>query len=139
MNISSAKAQKPGDRFCYMSINAKEYRWDLVASLLIVLLGSVPLLVGYVSQTPEERFVGTWFGWFQTPLQLMPDPKIWPIDIWFPDPYILFSTALFPHFSAAIAAMMIALAVFLDHMAVPRWRNLFVMSVCAIFVQIISP
>src|SRR5689334_14461565 len=44
-----------------MSINVKEHRWALVASLLIVVLGSVPLLVGYVSQTPEERFVGTMF------------------------------------------------------------------------------
>lgn len=222
-----------------MSITAKEYRWAFIASLLIVLLSCLPLLVGYMSQTPEERFVGTmfdrqdysvhlamihygaeggwdyqfrfttetqtrayvkifyviighltgwtglpadaifqmarilfgllacfstyllftrvfatlperWlafalamlgmgFGWFQTPLVLTPDPKVWPIDIWFPDPYMLFSVALFPHFSAAIAGMLIGLTAFLDHIELPRRRNIFIMSICAIFVQVISP
>jgi hypothetical protein len=217
----------------------KEYRWVLIASILMVLLGSLPLLLGYVLQTPEQRFVGTiydrqdysvhlammhygaqggwdyqlrfttephtatylrtfyvalghftgWmgipldvifqaarillgllacisiyrllarifmsvhqrrlafvlavlgagFGWFQVPLGLLPDPKIWPIDIWLIDAYVFFSIALFPHFSALIAAIMLALTAFLDYLQHPDWRNIVIIALCALFVQIVNP
>ncbi|MGC1379203.1 MAG: hypothetical protein WA821_23435 [Anaerolineales bacterium] len=222
-----------------MSTQVKEYRWVLIVSILIVLLGSLPLIVGYALQTPDQRFVGTMYdrqdyavhfaamqhgaqgnwdyqirfstepltptylktfyvalghlngwmgipfdvifqaarillgllacisiyrlltrifpavnqrrlafvlailgaglGWVQVPLGLLPDPKIWPIDIWLIDAYVFFSIALFPHFSALIIAMTLALTAFLDHLQRPDWRNVVVMALCALFAQILNP
>lgn len=222
-----------------MTIHAKEYRWALIASLLVVFLSSLPLILGYALQTPEQRFVGTmydrqdysihlammnygvaggwdyqfrfttephtatylktfyvllghlsgWtgisvgavfqmarillgllaclsiyrlltrilpsvnqrrlafilatlgagFGWLQTPLALLPDPEIWPIDIWLIDAYIFFSIAIFPHFSALIIALMIALTAFLDYLQHPDWRKIVIVAACALFAQMVNP
>ena len=222
-----------------MSTFRNEYRWVLVVALVIVLFASVPLFVGYGSQTADQRFVGAiydrqdysvhlammhygaaggwdyqlrftteqhtatylktfyvalghltgWmgvqldvvfhvvgallgllvclliyrlltrifpgvnqrrfalvliicgsgFGWIQIPFGLLPDPKIWPIDVWLIDAYIFFSIALFPHFSALIAALVLALTAFLDHLEQPRWRHIAIMAACALFVQMVNP
>ena len=83
--------------------------------------------------------LGAGFGWFQIPLGLVPDPGISPIDLWLIDAYIFFSIALFPHFSAVIAALALALAAFLDHLQNPRWRNIALIAICALFTQIVNP
>lgn len=217
----------------------KEYRWAVFAALIVILLGSVPLILGYALQTPELRFVGVmydrqdysvhlselhhgaaggwdylfgftteahqssylktfyvvlghiavWlglpldiayqlarvlcgllaclsiyrlltrifpevnqrrlgfflvalgsgFGWIQTPFRLLPDPLIWPIDIWLIDAYVFFSIAIFPHFSAIIAALALAITAFLDHLERPAWANVVLILVCALFTQIVNP
>ncbi len=222
-----------------MTTHLKEYRWALIVSILIVLFGCLPLILGYILQTPEQRFIGVmydrqdysvhlammnygaqggwdyqfrfttephtatylktfyvvighltgWtgislnivfqttrillgllacisiyrlmtrifqavnqrrlafvlavlgagFGWFQTPLGLLPDPKIWPIDIWLIDAYVFFSIALFPHFSALIFALVIAVTAFLDHLQHPNWRNIVIIVICALFTQMTNP
>ena len=44
-----------------MTPHTKEYSWVLVVSILFLALGSLPLIVGYASQTPDLRFIGTFF------------------------------------------------------------------------------
>jgi hypothetical protein len=44
-----------------MNVRIKEYRWPLVLSALLIAFGSLPLIVGYAAQTPEQRFIGTYF------------------------------------------------------------------------------
>jgi hypothetical protein len=222
-----------------MSTLAKEYRWVLIVSLLILAFSSVPLFAGYAAQTPDQRFIGSFtdrmdyavhlammhygeqggwayqlrfttephdsayvrtfyvilghiggwlglpavllfqiarlgfgllalfaiyrlltrvftsvrerqlafilavlgagLGWLQIPLGWIPDPQISPIDFWLIDAYLLFSLALFAHFSAAIAALVLALTAFLDQIQQPRWQNIALISICAIFVQMVNP
>jgi len=83
--------------------------------------------------------LGAGFGWFQAPLHLVPNPGISPIDLWLIDAYVFFSIAVFPHFSAVIAALAFSMSVFLDHMETPRWRNIALIAICAVFVQIVNP
>ncbi|MGC1379205.1 MAG: hypothetical protein WA821_23445 [Anaerolineales bacterium] len=83
--------------------------------------------------------LGAGLGWFQAPLGLVPDPKISPIDLWLIDAYIFFSIALFPHFAAVIASLALALTAFWDHLQRPGWRNIIVIAMCALFVQIVNP
>jgi hypothetical protein len=222
-----------------MSTNIKEFRWALGVSILMVLLSSLPLLVGYLSETPQQHFAGTvvdvedysvhlammhygqlggwdyqfrfttephtgayvrtfyvvlghltaWtglpvdfifqiarvifgllaclavyrlmtrifpsvtqrrlalvlavlgagFGWFQAPLGLYPDPHISPVDMWLIDAYLYFSIAIFPHFSAVIAALAVALTAFFDYVQHPQRRDLILIALCALFVQIVNP
>lgn len=221
-----------------MSTLAKEYRWVLIISILVLAFGSLPLIAGYTAQTPDQRFIGTFFdrqdyavhmammhygeqggwgyqlrftnephtiayvrnfyvvlghlgrwihlpaavlfqtarlffgllaclsiyrlltrvflsidqrrlafvlailgsgvGWFQVLFGLIPT-KISPIDLWLIDAYPLFSINLFPHFSAVIAALVIAITAFLDHTRQPRWQNITIIAACALFVQIVNP
>ena len=44
-----------------MSTHAKEYCWVFVVSILILAFGTLPIIAGYAAQTPEQRFVGTFF------------------------------------------------------------------------------
>jgi hypothetical protein len=238
MLISNSRIGKPGPHFYLMSTHAKEYGWVLIVSILILAFGTLPIIAGFAAQTPEKRFIGTFFdrqdyavhmamlhygeqggwgyqlrfttephtiayvrifyvvlghfgrwihlpaaimfqtagliigllaclsiyrlltrvflsidqrrmafvlailgsgiGWFQVLFGLIPT-KISPIDLWLIDAYPLFSITLFPHFSAAIAALAIAITAFLDHTRRPRWQNIIVITACALFVQIVHP
>jgi hypothetical protein len=82
--------------------------------------------------------LGSGVGWFQA-LSGLFAAKNFPIDLWFIDAYPLFGIDLFPHFSATIAALAIAITAFLDHMLNQRWQNIATITACAIFVQIINP
>ena len=42
-----------------MSTYAKEYFWVLVVSILILAIGSLPLIAGYAALTPDKRFIDT--------------------------------------------------------------------------------
>ncbi len=44
-----------------MNTFVKEYRWPLVVSLLILALGSAPILAGYAAETASQRFIGAVF------------------------------------------------------------------------------
>ena len=216
----------------------REYRWALIVSLLLLTFGSLPVIAGYILQTPNQRFIGAAYdqqdyavhlammhygeqgawgyqlrfttepqtsayvrlfyvvlghlggwahipaavlfqvarlafgllaclsiyrllirifpsisqrglaflltllgsglGWFQVFFGLV-SAKIAPVDLWLSDAYPLFSIDLFPHFSATIAALAIAITAFLDQTVRPRWRNIAVIAACAIFVQIVNP
>ncbi len=83
--------------------------------------------------------LGAGLGWLQMPLGWILDPQISPIDFWLIDAYLLFSLALFAHFSAAIAALVLALTAFLDQIHQPRWQNIALIAICALFVQIVNP
>lgn len=83
--------------------------------------------------------MGAGLGWLQAPLNLVPDPLVSPIDLWLIDAYVFFGIAVFPHFAAVIAALAFAISLFLDHLAVPHWRNLLWIALCGWFVQIVNP
>jgi hypothetical protein len=40
-------------------ITRREWRWVVAVSLLTLLISTLPVLVGYLAQTPELRFIGT--------------------------------------------------------------------------------
>jgi hypothetical protein len=44
-----------------MSTRAKEYLWVLLVSALILSFGTLPIIAGYASQTPSQRFIGAYF------------------------------------------------------------------------------
>ena len=102
------------------------------------------LLIRVFSSVSQRRLafiltmLGSGVGWFQVLFGLIPS-KISPVDLWLIDAYPLFSINLFPHFSATIAAMVIAITAFLDHTHHPRWQNIAAIVICAIFVQIVNP
>jgi hypothetical protein len=221
-----------------MTGKAGEYRWVWVVSLLLLAIGSLPIITGYAIQTPGQRFTGAIYdqqdyavhlaamhygeqggwgyqmrftsetqpvtflktfyvilghfgGWLQIPAaglyqaarlgfgllaclsiyrlmtRVFPSIKqrrlaflltmlgagmgwfqvfsglvsaqVAPVDLWLSDAYPLFSIDLFPHFSATIAALAIAITAFLDQTVRPRWRNIAVIAACAILVQIVNP
>ncbi len=216
----------------------REYRWALIASVLILIFGSLPIIAGYAAQTPGERFIGTYFDWSDYAVQMamvhygeqggwgyqmrftteaippayiktmyialghlgalihLPAnilyqvarvlfgllaclaiyrlltrifPEIaqrrlafllamlgaglgwlqvisglvssdhFPVDLWFIDPYPLFGVNLFPHFAAVIAALAIAITAFFDQLAKPDWRNMVIIVITALFVQVVNP
>ena len=83
--------------------------------------------------------MGAGLGWLQAPLRLLPSPSVSPIDLWLIDAYVFFGLAVFPHFAAVIAALALAISLFLDYLAAPRWRHLFWIALCGLFVQITNP
>ena len=44
-----------------MRIALREWRWALIASLLVMGLSSVPIIAGYLGQTPDQIFGGAVF------------------------------------------------------------------------------
>jgi len=44
-----------------MSASVKEYRWALIVSILLLAFGSIPIIAGYAAQTPDQRFIGTFY------------------------------------------------------------------------------
>jgi hypothetical protein len=44
-----------------MSTYTKEYFWVVVVTILILAFGTLPIIAGYASQTPDQRFIGTFF------------------------------------------------------------------------------
>jgi hypothetical protein len=94
-------------------------------------------LQGYLAFTLAG--LGAGLGWLQLLTGWAPDPMISSIDVWLIDAYMIFSLALFPHFSVILAAMALALTAFLDQLKNPHWKNLIIIAGCAIFVQIINP
>jgi hypothetical protein len=83
--------------------------------------------------------LGAGLGWIQMPFGLIPDPNISPIDFWLIDAYVFFNMATLPHLSIVIAAMAFTVALFLNHLQRPRWLNIALIAVCAIFVQFVNP
>jgi hypothetical protein len=112
---------------------------------LLALCAIYRLMTRIFSSTGERRLafvlaaIGAGLGWLQMPLGLTPDPNISPFDMWHIDAYILMGISLFPHFSATIAALVLAVTAFLDHLQKPRWQNIAFIAACAIFVQIVNP
>jgi len=44
-----------------MAASVKEYRWALLVSILLLAFGSIPFITGYAAQTPDQRFIGTFY------------------------------------------------------------------------------
>lgn len=44
-----------------MGASVREYRWALLVSIFLLAFGSLPIIAGYVSQTPGQRFIGTFY------------------------------------------------------------------------------
>jgi hypothetical protein len=112
---------------------------------LLALFAIYRLMIRIFSSTGERRLafvlaaIGAGLGWLQMPLGLTPDPNISPFDMWHIDAYILMGISLFPHFSATIAALVLAVTAFIDHLHKPSWQNIAIIAASAIFVQIVNP
>jgi hypothetical protein len=115
----------------------------LLFSLLACL--SIYRLLRRVFPSQDQRrlafllaMLGAGVGWFQVLFGLI-SAENFPVDLWFIDAYPLFCFDLFPHFSAVIAAVAIAITAFLDHTRQPQWQNIAIIVTCAVFVQIVNP
>jgi hypothetical protein len=62
-----------------------------------------------------------------------------PVDLWLIDAYMFFSLALFPHFAFTLALSCAALLAFFDYLETARSRNLLIVIVSSILVQLVNP
>ncbi|MBI3163440.1 MAG: hypothetical protein HYZ24_02065 [Chloroflexi bacterium] len=81
---------------------------------------------------------GSGLGWLQLILGWVPG-QITPIDFWFIDAYVLFGTALFPHFSFATAALCLIFALHLDFLEQGGWGHIGGIVLVAVLTQFVNP